>query len=114
MIGAFALALVLSASAYVTAANAVTANEVKPLKLATGEVLVHAFKDGMRLPSESKWMLCSGAGPSFFPEGGGYRLNWVVHLKDKGPLANGRKISRVRVQEVSGTVAVPLISQLLA
>jgi hypothetical protein len=31
-----------------------------------------------------------------------------VHLKDKGVLANGRKITRVRVQKVSGKVAVPL------
>ena len=108
MIRAFALALALSAAANVTAASAATANEIKPLKLATGELLVHAFKDGMPLPSESKWMLCSGAGPSFFPEGGGYRLNWVVHLKDKGALAKAREIVRVRVQEVSGAVAVPL------
>lgn len=108
MIRAFALVLALSAAASVTSVSAETANEIRPLKLATGEVLVHAFKDGMPLPSESKWTLCSGAGPSFVPEGGGYRLDWVVHLKDKGALAKAREIVRVRIQEVSGKVAVPL------
>jgi hypothetical protein len=62
----------------------------------------------MPLPSESKWMLATGAGPSFFPEGGRYRLNWVVHLKDKRAAGEARAIARVGVQEVSGSVAVPL------
>ena len=106
MIRAFALALVLSGAAF--AANAATADEIRPLKLATGEVLVHAFRDGMPLPSESRWMLCSAAGPSFVPEGGRYRLDWVVQLKDKGGLAKAREVVRVRVQEVSGSVAMPL------
>ena len=61
------------------------ANDVRPLKLATGELLVHAFDRGMPLPAESKWMLASGAGPAFVPESGRYRLNWVVHLKPKVP-----------------------------
>ena len=91
MIRAFALALVLSGAAF--AANAATADEIRPLKLATGEVLVHAFRDGMPLPSESRWMLCSAAGPSFVPEGGRYRLDWVVQLKDKGGLAKAREVS---------------------
>ena len=101
---ALAVAFVLSAAA--TAAQAASA--MAPMRLATGELLVHAAENGMPLPAESKWMLCAGAGPSFVPEGGRHRLNWVVHLKDKDSLAKSREITRVRVEEVSGTTAMPL------
>ena len=77
MIRAFALALALSAVAGITTA----ATEIKPQKLATGELLVHAYKNGMPLPAESKWMLATGAGPSFFPEGGRSMTGEILEFK---------------------------------
>jgi len=84
------------------------AADVRPFKLATGELLAHAFKDGVPLPAGSKWVVCTGAGPAIVPEDQGYRLNWVVHLKARGPLARLGDISRVTLQEVSGKTAVQL------
>jgi hypothetical protein len=84
------------------------AAEVRTLKLATGEVLVHPFEGGVPLPAESKWSICQGAGPAFVPEAGGTRLNWNVILKAKGSPPLLRDINRATVQEVSGTTAVPI------
>ena len=84
------------------------AQEVRSLKLATGELLVHAFRGGVPLPAESKWVTCQGAGPSFVPEGTQHRLNWNVILKPKGSPAQLRDVVRVTVEEVSGVAAVKL------
>ena len=84
------------------------AAEVRSLKLATGELLVHAFEGGVPLPAESKWTLCKGAGPAFVPEGKQHRINWNVILKAKGSPAQLRDVVRVTVQEVSGAVAVQI------
>jgi hypothetical protein len=84
------------------------AAEVRTLKLATGEVLVHPFEGGVPLPAESKWSTCQGAGPAFVPEAGGNRLNWNVILKAKGSPSLLRDINRSTVQEVSGATAVPI------
>jgi len=84
------------------------AAEVKSLKLATGELLVHAFEGGVPLPAESKWTLCQGAGPAFVPEGRQHRINWSVTLKAKGSTAQLRDVVRATVQEVSGETAVPI------
>src|SRR5215212_2328717 len=84
------------------------AAEVRTLKLATGEVLVHPFEGGVPLPAERKWSTCQGAGPAFVPEAGGNRLNWNVILKAKGSPAQLRDVSRATVQEVSGATAVSI------
>jgi hypothetical protein len=84
------------------------AADVRPLKLATGELLVHAFEGGVPLPSESKWTRCQGAGPAFVPEGAQFRLNWSIILKSKGAPAQLRGIDRVSVQEVSGAKAIQI------
>jgi hypothetical protein len=81
------------------------AAEVRPLKLATGEFLVHAFAGGVPLPAESRWAVAQGAGPAFVPENGRHRLSWNVILKAKGS-AELRDVVRVTVQEVSGATAV--------
>jgi hypothetical protein len=85
---------------------AAAAAEVRPLKLATGELLVHAFAGGVPLPAESRWAVAQGAGPAFVPENGRHRLNWNVILKAKGSPALLRDVVRVTVQEVSGATAV--------
>ena len=90
-------------------ASAATAADVRPLKLATGELLVHPFEGDVPLPAESKWTKCQGAGPAFVPEGGQYRLNWSVILKPRGSPAQLRGITRVTVQEVVGTKAVQIL-----
>ena len=82
--------------------------EVRSMKLATGELLVHPFNGGVPLPAESEWTLCQGAGPAFVPEDGRYRINWNIILKAKGSPAQLRDINRATVQEVSGATAVPI------
>jgi hypothetical protein len=86
------------------------ASEIKTFKLATGEVLVHAFKDGIPLPSDSKWAVCTGAGPSFVPEGKGeskrYKVDWNIFLKARGSPASLRDVARVTLEEVSGKSAI--------
>ncbi len=89
-------------------ATLAAAAEVKSLKLATGELLVHAFEGGVPLPAESRWTLCQGAGPAFVPEGGRHRINWNVILNAKGSAAQLRDVVRVTVQEVSGATAVSI------
>ena len=84
------------------------AAEVRSLKLATGELLVHTFDGGIPLPAESKWAVSQGAGPAFVPEGKQHRINWSVVLKAKGAPAQLRDVVRVAVQEVSGAAAVPI------
>jgi hypothetical protein len=84
------------------------AADVKSFKLATGELLVHAFEGGIPLPSDSKWSKCTGAGPSFVPEGGRYRINWNVFLDPKSSPAQLRDVVRVTAQEVSGKTAIPI------
>jgi hypothetical protein len=100
----------LSVFCLVLLAAPAAASEIRTFKLATGEVLVHAFKDGIPLPSDSKWAVCSGAGPAFVPEGQPrrYRLDWNVFLKPKGATAAMRDVARVTVEEVSGTRAVAI------
>jgi hypothetical protein len=84
------------------------AADVRSLKLATGELLVHPFERGVPLPAESKWTVCQGAGPAFVPEGGQYRLNWSIILKPRGSPAQLRGITRVTVQEVVGAKAMQI------
>jgi hypothetical protein len=84
--------------------------EVKTFTLATGEILVFPFEDGVPTPSESTWSTCQGAGPMFEPEGNRIRLSWVVILKAKGPATVLRSVSRVTLQEVSGKTAINLFS----
>jgi hypothetical protein len=84
------------------------AAEVKSFKLATGELLVHAFEGGVPLPAESKWTVCQGAGPSFVPEGKQHRINWNVVLNAKGSPAQLRDLVRVTVEEVSGASPVSI------
>ena len=86
----------------------VAAAEVRSIKLATGELLVHPFNRGVPLPAESEWSLCQGAGPAFVPEDGRYRINWNVILKAKGSVAQLRDVARATMQEVAGPTAVPL------
>jgi len=86
----------------------VVAAEVRSLKLATGELLVHAFEGGVPLPAESKWTMCQGAGPTFVPEGRQFRMNWSIILKPKESPAQVRGIVRVRVQEVAGAKPIPI------
>ena len=84
----------------------VAAAEVRSIKLATGELLVHPFNDGVPLPAESEWSLCQGAGPALVPEDGRYRLNWNVILKAKGASGRLRDVVRATMQEVAGPSAV--------
>jgi hypothetical protein len=86
----------------------VAAAEVRSIKVATGELLVHPFNGGVPLPAESEWSLCQGAGPAFVPEDGRYRINWNVILKAKGSVAQLRDVARATMQEVAGPTAVPL------
>src|SRR5262245_6227436 len=88
--------------------SAAAAADVRPLKLATGELLVHPFNGGVPLPAESRWTVAQGAGPAFVPEGGQFRLNWSVILKPRGSPAQLRGITRVTMQEVSGAKAVQI------
>ena len=91
------------------ATSAAAASNVIPLKLASGEILVHAFNGGMPLPSESKWVRCTYAGPSFIYEGGKvHRGHWRVHLNPKSSLVKVHDIAEVTIQEVSGTKVVPM------
>jgi hypothetical protein len=87
-------------------ATQAAAAEIKTFKLATGEVLVHAFEKGIPLPSDSKWAVCTGAGPVISPKGKETRISWSVFLKPKGAPAQLRDLARATVQEVSGTKAV--------
>jgi hypothetical protein len=84
----------------------VAAAEVRSIKLATGELLVHPFNGGVPLPAESEWSLCQGAGPALVPEDGRYRLNWNVILKAKGASGRLRDVVRATMQEVAGPSAV--------
>src|SRR5437762_7093152 len=84
------------------------AAEVRSLKLATGELLVHPFERGVPLPAESEWTFCQGAGPAFVPENGRHRINWNVILKAKGSSAQLRDVVRATMQEVAGATAVPI------
>jgi len=84
--------------------------EVKTFKLATGEILVFTFKDGIPEPSNSALALTRGAGPAFVPEGSGTRLNWVVDLEPRASVAALRNVSRVVLQEVSGKQPIKLFS----
>jgi hypothetical protein len=88
--------------------SAAAAADVRPLKLATGELLVHAFQGGVPLPAESRWTICQNAGPTFVPEGGQYRLHWSIILKPRGSSAQLRGITRVTMQEVVGSKAVQI------
>src|SRR5262245_39597711 len=88
--------------------TAAAAADVRSLKLATGELLVHPFNGGVPLPAESRWTVCQGAGPAFVPEGGQYRLNWSVILKARGSPAQLRGITRATVQEVVGAKAIQI------
>src|SRR5262245_50341570 len=88
--------------------TAAMAADVRPLKLATGELLVHAFDGRVPLPAESRWTRCQGAGPAFVPEGAQFRLNWSIILKSKGAPAQLRGIDRMSVQEVSGAKAIQI------
>src|SRR5262245_48060215 len=82
------------------------AADIRSLKLATGELLVHPFKDGVPLPAQSKWTVCQGAGPAFVPEGSQYRMNWSIILKPKGSPAQLRGIIRVSLKEVAGATEI--------
>ena len=84
--------------------------EIKTFTLATGEVLVFPFEDGIPRPSESVWSTCQSAGPMFEPEGNGIRLAWVIILKAKGSATALRGVSKVTLQEVSGKTATNLFS----
>jgi hypothetical protein len=84
------------------------AADVRSLRLATGELLVHPFEGGVPLPAESRWTSARSAGPSFVPEGKQHRLSWNVVLASKGSPAHLRDIVRVTVQEVAGATAVEL------
>jgi hypothetical protein len=70
------------------------AADVRSLKLATGELLVHPFEGGVPLPAESRWTVCQGAGPAFVPEGGQLRMNWSIILKPKGSPAHEPRAQR--------------------
>jgi hypothetical protein len=84
------------------------AAEIKTFKLATGEVLVHAFEKGIPLPSDSKWAIVTGAGPLFTPKGKETHISWSVFLKPKGAPAQLRDVARATVEEVSGKNAVTI------
>lgn len=88
--------------------TAAAASDVRSLKLATGELLVHPFNGGVPLPAESKWTVCQGAGPAFVPEGTQFRMNWSIILKPKGSPAQLRGLVRVAVQEVAGAKAIQI------
>jgi len=94
----FLLALITTAAA----------DEIRTIKVATGELVVHPFRNGVPLPAESKWTVCQGAGPAFVPEGGRHRINWNVILKAKGTPAELRDVVRATVQEVAGADATPI------
>lgn len=84
--------------------------EVKTFTLATGEILVFTFKNGIPEPSTSVWAVTRGAGPAVEPEGKGFRMNWVVDLLPRragGSLAN---VTSVVLQEVSGKEPIKLFS----
>lgn len=82
------------------------ATELRSLKVATGELVVHPFEGDVPVPAESRWSVCQGAGPAFVPEGKGHRLNWNVMLKARGPLLGS--VTRVTLEDVSGATAMPL------
>lgn len=83
-------------------------SDTRSFTLATGETLSHVFKKGIPTPASSKWATVRGAGPTIGPEADGFRLSWVVDLRQKEGSKSLPKISKATLEEVSAKTVLRL------
>jgi hypothetical protein len=99
----------LAAFLVVTAVVRAETSKVRMITLATGETVAFVFHGETPRPAETTIVACRRAGPEIFKEKDQNRFNWAFELGPR-PGVDLSKVTRVTLEEVSGTSVVPLFS----